>query len=288
MLIDEKKHGKDPHYKKILKIEAINNRLEDLWVDFCPFADSNFKQDFPENLISRFWEMYLGSMFIQEGKKLQKVSNGGPDICIVEPAGNILWVEAIASTPGVGPDKVPNLRKIDWIKKEKVILRIRSAIEAKYIKYLSYLEKGYILDSDPYVIAINSFKIEHAQSDVYPSFIIQSISPIGPETICINPETGEKTREGYKHRTEIIKINRAPVKTDIIMQDKYRVISAFIYSEVSPYEIPSKLGSKIRIVHNPKAINRIIDGWLPIGIEYKFDENNITRINWNRKTTESG
>ena len=283
LLFDKSKDGKDPLYIKIRDFhdKEVKERLENLWTNFCPFADSKFDQDFRDDLIPRFWEMYLGTMFIQEKKKLQKVGDCGPDILIIEPGGNKIWVEAIAPAQGEGPDKVPNMEGSGWIPEEKVILRIRSAIEEKYQKYLFYLERGYILDTEPYVIAINSFKIEYAHKDSDPSYIIQAVFPIGVPTLWINPSTGNKLREGYQHRTEIIKTKGSKVETDIFLQDKYEVISAVIYSEIWPYEYPSRLGSRVRLVHNPKAINRIRNSWLSTGIEYNLEGNEIKGINWN-------
>lgn len=284
MLFDNSKDGKDPLYINIRDFhdKAVKERLENLWTNFCPFADSTFEQKFRDNLISRFWEMYLGSMFIQEKKQLQKKAGDcGPDILIREPRGNRIWVECIAPMQGEGPDKVPDMEGSGWVPKEKIILRITSAIDTKYKKYLSYIERGHILDSEPYIIAINSFKVRNPLIDSDPPFIIQAVFTIGELTIWINPKTGKNFREGYQNRTEIIKINDAKVNTGIFLQDKYKGISAVVYSEIWPYEYPSRLGSRVILVHNPKAINRVRNGWLSTGFEYNLDGNEIKGINWN-------
>jgi len=282
LLFDQNKEGGDPLYTKIRDFhdKEVKKRIEDLWFIFKPFADSNFKQAFRDNLISRFWEMYLGVMFLQESKKLIKSGNVGPDICVKESENEKIWIEAIAPSCGEGPDKVPAMRGSGWSPEEKILLRIRSAIEEKYNKYIFYIEREHILSTEPYIIAINSCKLDYTLLNSDPSYIIQAVFPIGQLSATFRSDTGEKIKEGYLYRPTIKKKNKSPVETDIFLHDKYKVISAVLYSEIWPYDHPTRLGDRIRLVHNPNAINPVESYWLSAGIEYYLVGDKINFKNW--------
>ena len=286
MLFDRDENCRDPLYEKIRNFhdEEVIKRLENMWNVFKPFADSNFKRDFRDNLVSRFWEMYLGTMLLQESKQLKRVGEIGPDICIIEKEKEKICIEAIAPSCGEGPDKVPVMKGSGWSPEEKIILRIRSAIEEKYNKYLFYLKRGHILDIEPYIIAINSSKLDYTLSDSDPPYIIQAVFPVGPLSATICSDTGQKLEEGYIHRPSIIKKSDNQVETDIFLQDKYKGISAVMYSEIWPYEHPTRLGDRIRLVHNPDAKNPIENYWLSAGIELSLIGNKISAKNWIRNT----
>src|SRR5438093_8547992 len=70
---------------------------------FEPFADKDFRDRFPLECVSRFWEMYVGCALVQNGFKIVERENrpskeAGPDFCIVQN-GSHLWVEAV--TPNI-------------------------------------------------------------------------------------------------------------------------------------------------------------------------------------------
>lgn len=122
----------------LLQVEKI----EELWLKFKPYADKGFEQLFRGDLVSRFWEMYLGALLIQEKKELRKKNDYGPNICVIENDGGKIWLEASAPDKGEGNDKVEK-KKVCWIPEENIILRILSTIKDKYEdKYFNCLYKG--------------------------------------------------------------------------------------------------------------------------------------------------
>jgi type I restriction enzyme S subunit len=284
MLFDKKFEGNDPIYQKACDSSYPDKemqKLEDLWVQFKPYADKGFEQLFRDDLVSRFWEMYLGVMLLQEKKVLEKESDDGPDICVLENKKKRIWIEATAPNKGKGKDKLEEMEKTFWIPEEKILLRIRSAIEDKYRKYCDYLEKGRINKSDTYIIAINASKLGFPDVYKYPPYIIKSVFPIGPPFARISLNSGNIVGMGHHHREYIKKESGSQVETKIFFNEKYSVISAIIYSEVKPFYYDSNLGSQIEIVHNPNATNPIKKGWLKTGIEYCFESDLFNFTNWN-------
>lgn len=86
MLFDKKFEGNDPIYRSACVSsypDKVMQKLEDLWAKFKPYADEGFEQLFRDDLVSRFWEMYLGVMLLQEKKVLEKKSEYGPDTYII-------------------------------------------------------------------------------------------------------------------------------------------------------------------------------------------------------------
>ncbi len=93
----------------------IKAGLEALWVQYEPYADTNFLQAFSKEPDDRFWEMYLAVVLLDARKRLRKREemtkasrNKGPDICIPQGRRKI-WIEAISPAPG---DEVDNLDKV--------------------------------------------------------------------------------------------------------------------------------------------------------------------------------
>jgi len=281
MLFDKNKGVKDPLYLKIRDdsdFKEVRNRLEKLWQIYQPYADRKFKAGFREDLVARFWEMYVGSMLIQEGKELEKSGDIGPDICV--KGSQKIWIEAVAPSQGCGKDKVPEMEGSGWVPEDKITLRVCHAIKEKFEKYQEYIEKGHISENDPYIIAINSSRVPGIDGGSDPPYIIRAAFPIGSLAVRVNPKTFEKIWEGYQYKGEIVKENKTPIETKIFLSPEYEGISAIIYSGVWPYDYPDKLGVRILLVHNPNAKNKIDRGWLATGREYFLEGQEIKHTDW--------
>ena len=287
MFFDKTKEGKDPIYRRVCdsdssRVEQLNQEFEELWLKFKPYADKGFKQLFRDDVVSRFWEMYLGALLIQQKKKLSAKNNYGPDICIIENDGRKIWLEATAPDKGEGNDKVNLREEFGWVPTEKVLLRVRSAIEAKHHKYLNYLKEGLINDSEPYIIAINASKLGYRDTPdpIDTPKILNVVFGIGDFQVSIS-QTGNIVGSGYTNRKEIKKKSGSPVETDIFFKKEYASISAIIYSDIGPFNYDPDLGFDIKLVHNPNAKNPINRGWLMRGIEYYLESNFVKSTNWN-------
>jgi len=275
--------------------------LEKLWKIFEPYADNNFPKEFrTTDLLGRFWEMYLGCALLEfrlnliERKQRKIIKDTyGPDLAIQMDKNKICWIEAVTTNEGTTDDKVPkpeyvqNIedsdRKMQKFPTDEIILRLRSAIDYKWKKFQYFKESKIISQNDRCVIAINPLKIDYPCHGGDEELILKSLIGLGDyKAILVN---GIITKEYYEYRPIIIKKNakKAPVNTDIFLNDSYKEISAILYSCVSPTEssgmrstkeilfipLPTydfiyfPLGYDFILIHNPYAINPISKESLP-------------------------
>jgi hypothetical protein len=84
--------------------------LEELWIQYCPYADRHFLQELRQEnqFYPRLWELHLGCTLLRRGDDLKKVGNEGPDFC-VHVGDKKIWIEAIAPGAGTKKDAVPPL-----------------------------------------------------------------------------------------------------------------------------------------------------------------------------------
>ncbi|HUS54634.1 MAG TPA: hypothetical protein VMY41_11595, partial [Thermohalobaculum sp.] len=93
---------------------AIRECIDHLWESFYPFADKDFVSEFARQPDARFWEMYLTTSLLANGKNVRPRAErpkAGPDI-LVEESGTRVWIEAVTFGPGidVNPDRVLPLK----------------------------------------------------------------------------------------------------------------------------------------------------------------------------------
>src|SRR5690606_24441790 len=87
-------------------IEA-RDHCEDLWRDYAPLADTNFRSQFPLHTHERWFEMYLTVALLRAGLNVQ-CPKPGPDV-LLTIGDRRLWIEATCATAGAPglPDSVP-------------------------------------------------------------------------------------------------------------------------------------------------------------------------------------
>ena len=81
---------------------SLRDKLQALWETYKQYADKNFREEFARRTHQRFWEMYLASRLLNQGKTLMPKDDralSGPDI-LIEGAGHRIWIEAVAPTSG--------------------------------------------------------------------------------------------------------------------------------------------------------------------------------------------
>lgn len=159
MLIGTEALGLDSDYDDLTKAEHAAKRayVESLWERFEPLADPHFHDQATRDFHRRFWEMHLACQLLDHGFHVESNAHG-PDIRVDRNGTPPIWIEAVAPSRGTGDDAVPEVRwdgKAVRVPDDEVVLRIRSAIEAKYSRRLSYVDEGVIGDDEPYVVAVN-------------------------------------------------------------------------------------------------------------------------------------
>ncbi len=235
----------DPTYKLVrdsLVPSVIQGKkfAEELWREYEPYADSNFKTALQVDFDSRYWEMYLTVSLIRAGCNIvkRKPNTGGPDI-LLDYDGKRIWIEAIAPTGG-NPlllDSVPTFKPnplptVGDIPENEIVLRMRSAIEEKQRKWASYKSKGIVSDRDRYIVAINMCKIMMAMLDRDIPRVVRCVYGLGDPVITFNRDTGEQISYEIQFKPEIQKTSGAPISTSIFNDPQYANISALISSRV--------------------------------------------------------
>ena len=164
-------------------------------------------------------EMYLTSSLLDQ--KLPVIATEerrhrkgkGPDIQV--GAGEA-WFEAIAASAGTGPDAVPgySFDHVAPVPDEAFKLRLTAAISEKFDKYRTYLAKGIVNESEPFVIAVSGGAVPHVHQDIFPPRIVSVLYPFGPEAVPFDLRTntfGDSyfTYEGDIKKKRFIRILRA-------------------------------------------------------------------------------
>lgn len=275
-----------PSYDRAYLCQATNkfrailrNWLEQLWVQYEPYSDSHFLQDFRHQFTQRCWEMYLGVTFLNRGFSLAPHSNEGPDFDLRNPDNKrVCWVEAIAVKKGRNdsPDRVPNViyDTVGTVPTEQIVLRISAGLKEKFQKYISDKKKGIVQENDPYVIALDRSETEHVDAQL-PN-ILKAVFGIGDQAFRLrvggkpvkNPETF------WTHLPSIKKQSGNEVSMHFFTNPEHAGISAVIYSKehvIDSPRHPEEMGENFFIVHNPLAKNSLPLGTFPFGTEYALD-----------------
>ena len=263
--------------------------IEGLWRKYRPYADRHFREQMQVDLDSRFWEMYLACTLLEKSIHLSS-ADAGPDIFIEDENGRT-WMEAIAPTSGAdtNPDRVPDMKLgvVTVVPDDEIVLRYRAAIKEKYDnKYYNYVEKGLITPTDGYVIAVNSCKIPAAIMETDTPRILKAVFPIGSRQVTMDKKTGIVIETGYQLRFKIRRVGGAEVRTDLFLDPEYANLGGVLYSHVSVWNVPEKMGEDFVFIHNPLASNnRLPHGFLKVGREYVATEDDdgyaIEVTDWN-------
>jgi hypothetical protein len=263
--------------------------VENLWNRYWEYSDKDFAKKIQTRFHGHFWEMYLACSLKDNGNNLlPKTKWKGPDIEIESTDFSRIWVEAIAASPGSGEDRIP-LPKLDdkmmfRVPEEQIVLRYTTAIDAKYRKYIQYTnnENGNVIEkSEPYIIAVNCSKVPYAWDldDEIP-YIVQAVLPFGLPNLEINWGAPKESTAGYNNRPEIKKVSGEGIPTNIFFRKEYEGISGIIFSRVNIRQFHGKMGRDFLFVHNPLALNKLPEGWLGMGREYRVEGNFLECRRW--------
>jgi type I restriction enzyme S subunit len=224
--------------------------------------------------------MYLACTLKDNGCDLApKKKEAGPDIEVRITDSPSIWVEAIVATSGIGKDSVPLPKKlldndIDWfcIPEEPIVLRYTNAIYEKYKKYVKYKINLVITGLEPYVIAVNGDKVPYAwDTNGEIPYIVQAVLPFGSLTVDVNYDVPGEAITSYAYRPEIIKVSGMGVPTNIFLRKEYEGISGVLFSRSSILRLSNRMGEDFIFVHNPLALNKLPEGWLKVGREYRVN-----------------
>ena len=257
--------SRDPLYSHVRDYEPlqeVRTAIEEMWKKYNPLCpDPDFLSQAKEDFISCTWQMHLTILLIDQGFNIKKPPKNGPDNCLIIDNKHC-WIEGVAPTAGDGPDAV-QVRKIDTLPEEKIILRFLSSIENKMAQYRDWLSKGIVSQSEPFIIAGNGGKIPLAYLHLKgePSFIEKAVFPIGNRQFHLALNSGEIINESYAKRESILKTSGTEIPTTLFIDNDYQGITAVMFSPHWIADSWNRYGSDIETVHNFSAKNPI-----PLGI----------------------
>lgn len=179
----------------------------------------------------------------------------------------------VAATPGCGPDGLEWAEplKVTDIPVDRVVLRLRTAIEYKAEQLKKHIARGYIKTGQAIVIAVSGAILPYRYSEELTPFIVRAVLGVGNTVLRLDRVTKNPAGRYIEYRGEVRKACEASVKTDLFLNDEYAHVSAVLYSPSCWVHHPRTPGAEFTVVHNPRATSPLPDGWFPLGDEYWLD-----------------
>lgn len=264
MLFKNSYIGQNQAYKNIRDYQGYHHDklfIEGLWKQFEPYADSNFEQCFkdPEQMNSKFWEMYLTCSLIRNGQSISS-SDSGPDIVVKNFPKDIL-IEAVCPQKGETIDAVQPLKnnEVVEVREEPFILRIQNSIDNKINQYENWLTQGLVEKDLPFIVAISGMNIQHfTDYEDLPPWILKAITNIGKYFISFSTKLNQIVKDGYYEERNVEKLNGEVFNKDIFSNPKFNILSGIIYSRVNLLNHnKSYMTEDYLLIKNPNAVNPI-------------------------------
>jgi len=253
--------------------------VEALWASNQPYLDRSLPRRATTQFQQAFWELYLADILRASDLDLCKRSGRryarkGPDFQL----GNVTaWVEAVAVTAGTGTDAVVDSQPgiVSSVPDDPIKLRLLNGIYEKLRKYRRYRESNIVLDSEPYVVAVNAALVPSASLELDVPRIVRVVFPLGFPTVTLDKGSGHVVDQSYSYVCEARKASGAEVPTDLFLSDTSSGISALLYGCVDPCNRPSEQSTSLLVVHNPKATTPILRGFFPNAREYWMENDQL-------------
>lgn len=263
--LQEKNSHLDRYYIASLVSNDRRVLFEDCYKIYEPYKDSNFLTEIPTRFHQRTWEMYLGTLFVKNGKLLKKDrGDSQADLQVLTP--NLIHIECTAVTHGdpTNPDSVPKMRFatdidhlfVDDVPEDKILLRITQALNDKRKQYTARISDKRVSEKDPYIIAINTGEMGYPE---HLPRILKAVFGVGYLTLRMR-ENGlpiANPSSFWSRRETISKVNKTDVDMTFFEKEENRGISAVIYSNVDVLNHLMGHQNDLILVHNPLATNPI-------------------------------
>lgn len=249
--------------------------IAELWQRYKELADSNFHDQLQRkgNFHSRIWEMRLACILMNKFPKI-KSNNKGPDICISLDSIDV-HCEAVApaTTEELERNHYQAKTQPMSIPEDETILRFTTSLREKHQRYICYLNKGLVKQSDAYIIAISAGNLHWAYDySEGISLIVKPLFGIGNLYVSIKVGSGEQVGKGYEHTPTRHKTNRegkkVPIGADLFLGKEFYVVSAVLFSPHHVKNRPEVEGSDLELFRNPFAKVPLPKCFLGVGREW--------------------
>lgn len=277
----------DPSYVTNTCYEPRRVILSETYEICKDYLDPNFTQDIkiPGRFLDKLWELFLCIVLLDNGYKLEKNPGGKkarPDFCILLPDNKKIWIEAVC--PDLGddernsvepfPDMIPGVfyshggNIADSLRPR--ILRVSSVLDKKHKKRDSYIKSGTMKDDEPYIIAVNTHRINHHS----PEDMIEEGVLYGMGLMQINFKSGGGSRQFTPSQTKKTEDGHKNIPSEVFLLPEYKNLSAVIFSRIwfnfdSNYR--NVLSSSIYTYFNYGATNPISSKDIKFGEKLIFE-----------------
>ena len=241
----------DPYYIASGCIKERQEKFDKLWRVFKPLADKHFLSDIKKHFHQRTWEMYFGTMLIQNDFDVSSFDKG-PDFILNEGKDEEIFIETVACEKGNSIDAVPemfvaenlkDIRVVD-VPHDEMLIRLANSLDSKYKKYKDFIAK----ENKPYIIAVNRGGLGHV--DDIP-LILKCL--FGIESQYFKKVDGKLIYAGWTRRRFIEKKNKSKIPMTFFENKKHDIVSAVIYSDKTILSHMDEISSDCIIIHNPNA-----------------------------------
>lgn len=218
---------------------VIRQRINNMWSRFRPFASPQFLAEFPLKTEDRLWEMALATALLDHGLTLLPQPNDAPDIGLLLPCGQRVWIEATRLTPGdpQNKDRVPELRTLSetgmmqLVPEDQIVLRFMEALDRKRRQWRSRVKRGRVSQTDVYVIALNGAGAQCPMLFNSHRFLFKALFGLGARTAVFDIASRKTVETFHEPRPMRARANGREMSSSLFLSPEAAELSAVICSD---------------------------------------------------------
>jgi len=267
--------ARDQWYVKLRddpNLAADRITIDAMWTRFSPYADKNFQVEVTNDLISKYWEMFVGCAMLDAGFALEN-TGAGPDLRVYKQDVLYAYIEAVAPSGGTGPDRVDDIKGSSfWVPHDKISMRLGSVLLEKSRKHQRDIGCMALDPVAPLVIALNPRKMEMAQfrPDRAVIQLLYGGHPSGEDTYVESTSMGDSSSNSswYMGQTIITKRSTgAQLKTGFFMDESFAGVAAVLFGCTPVGRVTDHPLTELMLLHNPFARHPLGIGHIPVSVE---------------------
>lgn len=231
-LAEEKLHSKYKLLRDNITISGAKEILQE-WSDGFIDRDNKIVEEFQTSYHSAFWELYIHAVLKEIG--MVNMSYDRPDFLVKTKTCPEIVVEATTANIKTGGAQECTREPYDIYKVlfepvflrsdfdevvREAIIRHANAFDAKSKKYENeYKKLPHVGENHPFVIALGAFdQIDYGQESFYPIIALLYKRFYDPKD------------DSYYHKEFVLKDNSSPIELGLFCNDKFKHISAVMFS----------------------------------------------------------